>query len=76
MENDKKKIIDTINYIKPFLSADGGSIEFVDFKSNIVYVKLLGTCSQCSMADEEIINLIESALKEAVPSVSKVINLT
>lgn len=76
MKNDKKKIIDTINYIKPFLSADGGSIEFVDFKNNIVYVKLLGACSQCSMADEEITNLIESALKEAVPSVSKVINLT
>ena len=38
----EEKIKETINIIKPYLNSDGGDIEYVSYKDNIVYVKMHG----------------------------------
>ena len=72
---DEEKIIEIINYLKPFLGNDGGNIEFVKYEDNIVYIKLGGACSNCQMLDITLKVGIEAAIKEEVPEVVEVINV-
>lgn len=73
--NEKDLIMDVIEKIRPFLISDGGNIEFKDYKDDIVYIKLTGACSHCSLIDLTLKDGIESAIKEMVPSVKEVRNV-
>lgn len=73
---DEEKIIDVIDKLRPFLIGDGGDIEFVEYKDNIVYIKLLGACAGCSLIDYTLKDGIETAIKEEVPSVKSVENIS
>ena len=73
---DEKKIIDVIEKLRPFLIGDGGDIEFVKYENNIVYIKMLGACAGCSLIDYTLKDGVESAIKEEVPSVKEVINIS
>lgn len=73
--DDKEIIIDTINKIRPFLISDGGNIEFVKYENDIVYVRLMGACSNCEFLDMTLKDSVEEAIKEMVPSVKEVINI-
>lgn len=79
----ENKNIDTINKIKecldnirPYLYMDGGDVEFVDYKDNIVYVKLTGACQACLFSDETIKNGLYETIKAEVPEIEGVINVT
>ena len=73
---DEEKIIDVINKLRPFLIGDGGDIEFVKYEDNIVYIKMLGACAGCSLIDYTLKDGVETAIKEEVPSVKEVVNLS
>ena len=75
MKEKEKKIIDIIEELRPFLINDGGDIEFVKLEDNIVYIKLLGACSNCSLIDYTIKNGIEAAIKEEIPEIEAVVNI-
>ena len=75
MNKDEQTIIDIINHLRPFLMNDGGDIEFVKYENNIVYIKMMGACSNCSMLDVTLKDGIEAAIKSEVPSVLEVINV-
>ncbi len=72
----EKKIIEIIDTLRPFLLSDGGNIEFVKYENNIVYIKMTGACSNCQMLDLTLKEGIEAAIKEEVPEVTEVINLS
>ncbi|MEG0408931.1 MAG: NifU family protein [Bacilli bacterium] len=69
------KIEEIIDKLRPFLINDGGNIEFVKYEDGIVYVKMMGACSNCSMLDFTLKDGLESAIKEEVPEVIEVINI-
>lgn len=69
--NKIKEILDTI---KPYLYADGGDLEFLKYEDGYVYIKLLGACQGCSMADVTIENGIFETLKQEIPEIKGVIN--
>ena len=73
--NSDQKIINIIDELRPFLINDGGNIEFVKYEDNIVYIKMMGACSNCEMLDLTLKNGIEAAIKEEVPEVKEVINI-
>ena len=73
--NSEEKIINIIDELRPFLINDGGNIEFVKYEDNIVYIKMMGACSNCEMLDLTLKNGIEAAIKEEVPEVNEVINI-
>lgn len=75
MKNEEK-IKEIINKLKPYLISDGGDIEFVKYENNIVYIKMLGACAGCALLDYTLKDGIEMAIKEEVPEVKEVINIS
>lgn len=71
----EERIIDVINTLRPFLINDGGNIEFVKYENQIVYIRMMGACSDCEMIDLTLKDGIEMAIKEEVPEVKEVVNL-
>lgn len=74
-DNIEAKIKEVLGKIKPFLNNDGGDAEFVKFENGIVYIKLLGNCADCPMADDTIKDMIEYTLTFEIPEVEKVVNV-
>ena len=70
-----KKITSIIEELRPFLINDGGNIEFLKYENNIVYIRMMGACSNCQMLDITLKEGIEAAIKEEVPEVISVINV-
>ncbi len=73
------EIIDHIKFIldkiRPYLISDGGDVEFVKFEDGVVYVKLIGTCADCEIADSEIKDTVETILTSEIPEVLEVRNI-
>lgn len=74
--NEETRIIEIIDHLRPFLINDGGNIEFVKYEDDIVYIKMMGACANCHMLDLTLKEGIEATIKEEVPSVKEVINIT
>lgn len=73
---DEEKIISIINKLRPFLINDGGDIKFIKYENNVVYIKMLGACAGCGLIDITLKEGVEAAIKEEIPNVKKVINLS
>lgn len=73
---DEEKIKNIINKLRPFLINDGGDIKFIKYENNIVYIKMLGACAGCNLIDVTLKEGVETAIKEEVPSVKEIINLS
>ena len=58
------KVVD--KYIRPALQADGGDIEIVDFRDNILSVRLQGACSCCPHARMTLENAVGNTIRQAV----------
>ena len=65
----EEKINEVIDKLRPFLMNDGGNIEFVKFEDGIVYIKMMGACSDCSLLDITLKEGIEAALVNEIPEV-------
>ncbi len=73
---EEEKIKEIIDKLRPFLISDGGNIEFIKYENNIVYIKMLGACAGCELIDLTLKDGIESAIREEVPTVTEVVNVT
>ncbi len=72
-EETTSKIIALIDKMRPFLVSDGGNLEFVKYEDNIVYIKLLGACKDCSMIDVTLKDGIEEMIITEIPEVKEVV---
>lgn len=68
------KINEVINKVRPYLQNDGGDVQFKRYENGVVYVSLVGACSNCPMAVMTLKDGIENALISEIPEVIKVIN--
>jgi len=59
--------------VRPALRADGGDVELVSVAAGVAYVRLQGACSGCSAALLTLTALIEQAVTDAVPEVSRAV---
>ena len=75
MKEIEEKITQVINKIRPFLISDGGNIEFVKFENGILYVKMMGHCSDCPMLDVTLKDSIEMTIINEIPEVIAVKNI-
>ena len=72
-----QKIKRALQEIRPFLEADGGDINFIELTEDwVVKVELTGACSSCSVSMMTLKNGVEVALKNAVPQVKEVIEVS
>lgn len=62
-----------IDHIRPFLNADGGDIEFVDYQDGIVTIRMLGACIGCSMIDTTLNEGVKGWIMDEVSEVKDVV---
>ncbi len=67
-----ERINKTIEKIRPYIQADGGDVQFVDFKDGVVTVKMLGACAGCMAIDATLTEGIQAILMDEVPEVKEV----
>lgn len=68
-----EKVKEVIEKVRPYLQNDGGDVEFRRYENGVAYVKLVGACSNCPMAQMTLQDGIENAITSEVPEVIKVI---
>ena len=62
-----------LDEIRPAIVGHGGSIEFVELKDQIVYVRLVGACVGCPSSFFTLKLGVEEAIKAKVPSIKEVV---
>ena len=62
--------------INPAIAAHGGHAELVSVEDGAAYLRLSGGCQGCGMAAVTLTQGIEVAIREAVPEVTRVIDVT
>ncbi|MEN2993999.1 MAG: NifU family protein [Thermodesulfovibrio sp.] len=70
---EKEKVEEVLGKIRVGLMADGGNIDLVDIKDNVIYVRLKGACGTCPMATLTLKNWVEKTLKSEIPEVKEVV---
>ncbi len=70
------KIKKILNDLRPYLNIDGGDIEFIKYENDILFIKLIGNCTHCLMQDDTLNNGILKIIKEEVPEVKEIINVS
>jgi len=53
----------TIEKVRPGITADGGDIKFIDIQSGIIYVQLQGACVGCGSAGSTIKHGVEKQMR-------------
>jgi len=69
----EEKVLSVLDKIRPSLQADGGDVELVEVKDNIVTVRLTGACGGCPMSQLTLKNGIERVLRQEIPEIKEVI---
>jgi Fe-S cluster biogenesis protein NfuA len=72
------KLVDEMfrTQINPALGGHGGSVELIDVQDGIVTVRMGGGCQGCGMARVTLQEGVEAALKQAIPAVKSVRDIT
>lgn len=69
----KEKVEQVLGKVRPFLQRDGGDVELVEVTdAGVVKVRLKGACSGCPGATMTLKNAIEDTLKQEIPEVKSV----
>ncbi len=72
MAIDEAKVKDVLNKLRGNLQADGGDLEYVGLKGDVVQIRLQGHCAGCMHAQMTLKMGIERILKQEVPDVKAV----
>ncbi len=62
--------------INPGVAMHGGFVELIDIKDDRVFLKLGGGCQGCGMVDVTLKQGITTMIKEAVPNITEVLDVT
>ena len=69
----RDRIEESLDSIRPYLLADGGSVRLLNVTPDmVVELELLGACGTCPMSAMTLRAGIEQALKRSVPQVARV----
>jgi Fe/S biogenesis protein NfuA len=72
-----EKVVTVIDeQVNPALASHGGYVTLMDVKDNKVYVELGGGCQGCGMARVTLKEGIERMVKEAIPEIEEVVDVT
>lgn len=68
----KEKVLEVLNKVRFGLEREGGDIDLVDIKEDVVYVKLKGACGTCPMSTLTLKTWVEATLKKEIPEIKSV----
>ena len=66
------RIEHTINKIRPYIQADGGDVQLIDYEDGVVTVSMLGACAGCMAIDTTLNEGIQALLMDEIPEVKNV----
>jgi Fe-S cluster biogenesis protein NfuA len=69
-----QEIFDT--QINPAVAAHGGVVDLLDVKDSKIYIQMGGGCQGCGMADVTLRQGIEQAIRQALPQVDQILDVT
>ena len=69
-----QQVIDEL--VNPRIAAHGGAVEVVDVADDVVYVRMSGGCQGCSASAATLRSGVERMVKEEVPEVRDIVDLT
>lgn len=68
----REEVERVLNKIRVSLKAEGGDIELLDVRNDIVYVRLMGACGTCPMSTLTMKSLVETSIKNEIPQIKAV----
>lgn len=69
----RQRIEETLDSIRPYLMADGGSVRLQNVTSEmVVELELLGACGTCPMSTMTLRAGIEQAIRRSIPEITRV----
>ena len=68
----RERVEGVLDKVRAGLKSEGGDIELVDVKDNVVYVRLKGACGTCPMSVLTMKNWVESSIKKEIPEITAV----
>ncbi|BCB95994.1 NifU family protein [Dissulfurispira thermophila] len=68
----REQVETVLDKIRIGLKTEGGDIELIDIKDDIVYVRLVGACGTCPMSTLTMKNWVETTVKKEIPEVKAV----
>tara|TARA_Y100000588_G_scaffold393086_3_gene507508 strand:+ start:3109 stop:3810 length:702 start_codon:yes stop_codon:yes gene_type:complete len=72
-----ERVIEVLNrQINPAIASHGGHAELVAIEEDVAYLRLAGGCQGCGMASVTLSQGIEVAIRDNVPEVTKVVDVT
>ncbi len=74
-EEKKNAILEALDTVRPYLQADGGDVEYVDYVDDVVHVRLKGACGTCPSAMMTLQMGVEKAIRERLPEIKGVIGV-
>jgi Fe/S biogenesis protein NfuA len=64
------------SHINPSIASHGGRAELVAVEDDVAYLRLSGGCQGCGMATVTLSQGIEVAIRESVPEIARVVDVT
>ncbi len=69
----KKRVMNILEQVRPYLQADGGDVSFVELTDDmVVKVELTGACGSCPYSTMTLKNGIETVMKKSIPEIKAV----
>lgn len=68
----RERVERVLDKIRVSLKSEGGDIELLDIRNDIVYVKLKGACGTCPMSTLTMKSLVETSIKNEIPEIKAV----
>lgn len=69
----RKQVEESLDMIRPYLMADGGSVRLLNITEDmVVELELMGACGSCPMSTMTLRAGIEQTLKRTVPQITRV----
>jgi len=68
----REKVERVLDKVRVSLKAEGGDIELLEVRNDVVYVKLKGACGTCPMSTLTMKSLVETSIKNEIPEIKAV----
>ena len=70
--NTMQKIQDLLQTLKIYINADGGDVEFVKYKNNVLTLKIIGKCAACPFQSHTFDEGLKYALMQEIKEIKDV----
>lgn len=70
--NTLQKIHDLLQTLKIYINADGGDVEFVEYKNKILTLKIIGKCATCPFQSSTFDEGLKFALMQEIKEIKDV----